>query len=258
MSEKEAPQQEKRSVFKLLWGTLIHPKDTFSYLKNDGRKAWWGAAILILLLTLAPLIAGMITAQQQLAATMMGPEMMGTSEFSVEPMYEYAPPTEPEMPTGPNLFNVIASIPGTIISWLAWGGALYLASVFLGRSSNFGQMFRVAVWTWLPYAIRGVIQTLYILLTKQQIINAGLSGFIIDKGTTAIIPPGPGELALSSILGSIDLYLLWNLVLLIIGFMVFTNLPRKKALTAILTTWALFTLLSTLPAVIGGIFTGSF
>jgi len=142
----------------------------------------------------------------------------------------------------------------TPMTWLIWGGMLYLVSVFLGRSSHFSQMFHLVVWAWVPYAIRGLVQTIVLLVTKQPVVNAGLSSLVLEPSSTVMVMPSVTQLALASVLSRVDVYLVWNLALLTLGLMVFTNLPRRKALTATLIVWAIFALLGALPALVGGMF----
>ncbi len=262
MSSDQLQEEGKRSLFKLLWGGLFKPRETFAYLKDYRKRAWWIPAILILILAVAPLIAGSVVASRQaVGSMMMGNE---TPIYAEQPIIVEGdldsdmkglpqPPVSPSA-MGPGIFRIVGAIPGTIIAWLIWGVALYSASVFLGRSSSFWQMFRLAVWAWMPYAVRGLVQTVYILTTGEQIVNPGLAGFVVDKRSPSLMPVGPGQLALASALGHVDIYLFWNLALFAVGLMAFTNLPRKKALLAVLVIWSVLTLLGVIPAVLGGVF----
>jgi len=228
MEKETATGASKKNIFALLFGVLLRPKSTFTYLKDNHKHAWWLPAILILLLTVAPLVAASRTVAP--AVPMEMEAMMGEKAMMIEgydPMMGEAPMQPPT--SGLNLFQIAGKIVGTPAAWLLWGAALYLASVFLGRSSSFGQMFRLSVWTWLPYGIRGLVQTAYILGTGETITNAGLSGFV-NQTTNAMIAPGPGQLALTSILGKVDLYMVWHLILVSLGLMSFTNLKYRKAL----------------------------
>ncbi len=262
MANDHLQQQAKRPLLGLLWGVLFRPRKTFAYLKDNRKKAWWLPAILILTLAIAPLLAGSAVASRQaIDPALMGPEGSGRvygpgpvvvvegGTGAVEP-----PPPSSSQPAGPGFFRIVGAIPGAILGWLIWGVALYSASVFLGRSSGFGHMFRLVVWAWMPYAVRGLVQTIYILASGNQIVNAGLSGFVIDKNSPSMMPVGPGTMVLASALGRIDLYLFWNLALFTLGLMAFTNLPRKKALVAVLVIWGVLTLLGVIPAMLGGIF----
>jgi hypothetical protein len=255
-TKQDTAKPVKKSVFVLLVGVLFRPKVTFGYLKDNHKKAWWLPALLILVLTAAPLWAA---ARPSSPATVMSPDKMETITSFGPRMAEEMPlesSTSVVASSGLNFLKLGGAILGTIAAWLLWGGALYLASVFLGRSSSFGQMFRLEVWTWLPYGIRGLVQTIYILMTGAPIVNAGLSGFVINQAAASPIAPGPGQLALASILGGVDVYLIWHLILISVGLMAFTGLKYRKALTAVLAIWLVFALLGIVPAIFGGMLGG--
>lgn len=256
VAKPEPAKPVKKNVFALLLGVLFRPKATFGYLKDNHKKAWWLPALLILLLTVAPLWAA---SRPSPAAQTMPPDKI-EMVTSVDPrMFEGMPPesfASAPVSSGLNVLKLGGALLGTFAAWLLWGGALYLASVFLGRSSSFGQMFRLAVWTWLPYGLRGLVQAVYILLTGEAIVNAGFSGLVIDKGVTSLIPSGPGQLALASILSRVDVFMVWHVLLVSVALMAFTSLARRKALGATLAIWIVFALVGIIPAIFGGMVSG--
>lgn len=257
-ARQEAVKPVKKNVLALLLGVLFRPKATFGYLKDNHKKAWWLPALLVMVLTVAPLWAA---SRPSPAAQTMPPDKI-EMVTSVDPRVMETEGMPPESSTsalvagGFNVLKLGGTVLGTFVGWLLWGGALYLASVFLGRSSSFGQMFRLAVWTWLPYGLRGLAQTIFMMITGEAIANAGFSGFVIDKGVTSLIPPGPGQLALASILSRVDVFMVWHVLLVSVALMAFTGLTRRKALTATLAIWIVFALVGIVPAIFGGMVSG--
>ncbi len=243
----QAPAQ--RSLPQLFWGMIARPRRTLEYLSQDGKRLWWVPALVILVLIVLPTIISPASATQTPSSS-MGMESMGPYGGAVT-METPAPST-----TSPlvGILGVAGRALSTAITWALWGGALYLASVFLGRSSTFKQMLRLTIWTWLPYGVRGVLQTVYILVSGQAITNPGLSGFVIDRSAQSLVPAGPGQIALAAILSRVDLFLVWNLFLLITGLMVTTRLTRRKSVIAVLAIWVIFSLLGVIPALAGNLF----
>lgn len=256
--------EPRKSLPGLLLGTLLRPRPTFAHLSVHQQRSWWAPAVLILLCTVLPLMAA--SAVTSAATLSMPPQANNALEKPmIVPGGGGAVVVEGEMndgyiqegpaqPTGLSILKIGGATLGLPLTWLLWGGALYLASVFLGRSSSFAQMFKMTVWSWLPYALRGLLQSVVIWVTRQPITNKGFSGYVIDAAVPQFITPGPGKLALASILGRIDIFAVWNLALLVIGLMAFTKLPRRKATTAILVIWAVFAMLSVIPSILGGMF----
>jgi hypothetical protein len=257
MTDTPVPN-EKKSLLKLLLGVLLRPRATFTYLRENQPRSWIVPALLIALCIMLPVFAG-TSASQTITDPSMNMGMPGGAVVMPEGrvIVEGGGAPMPEMPAQPlalTLLQTAGALVSLPLTWLLWGGALYLASVFLGRSSGFAPMFRLTVWTWIPYAVRGLLQAVFIWTTGQAISNKGFAGYVLDSAVPQMITPGPGKLALAGILGRVDLFLVWNLILLVIGLMAFTKLPRRKALVAVLVIWAVFALLSIVPAILGGMF----
>jgi hypothetical protein len=104
-----------------------------------------------------------------------------------------------------------------------------------------------------------MLQALFVVATGEIIKNPGLSGFATTPqplpGEFAA-PPGFGQLAFQSILGQIDLFQIWNLVLLVVAVIATARLSRRKASFITLIVWILLALARTLPALATGMLAG--
>lgn len=258
MSEANATAPERLGLPRLLWGMLVRPRATLEYLRERGGRAWWLPALLVALLVTIPiLVAAPITAQQSREAVAAVQEQFGR-EVSAEEQAQMEQAMS--IAASPLLTVVFPAVGGVVVlavGWLVWAGALYLAGMALGGRSTFGQMFRMVVWVWLPYALRGLLKTIYILASGQLIANPGLSGLVQETrpiGEIIAAPPSLGQMVLVAFLSPIDLFLIWNLILLVVGVTVATRLPRRKAALVTLGVWLLLTTLSLLPTLVGGLF----
>ena len=81
----------------------------------------------------------------------------------------------------------------------------------------------VVAWASLPFAVRDLLRVIFMLSTGHAIVSPGLSGFSASAGF------------ISQLLMRFDIFLVWNLILLIIGFGVAEGLSRGKAVTGVLT-----------------------
>lgn len=242
---------------------MRRPRHTLAHLSEQGGKKWLlMAALAMILVVLQVVIAAPITtriAQEAMAAQFeaqrgqvqeVTPEMQQQiSQFATNPVFTVV------FPSG----GAIASL---WIGWVVWAGVLHLGSTMLGGNSRFGQMWQVVVWSWFPYALRGLLQAGFILITGEVITNPGLSGLVAAEGTVTdmlIAPAAPGRLAMRTLFSGIDLFLVWNLILLSIGVMAAARLSVRKAIVITLGVWAVLTLLSVLTAVVPSLlFAGSF
>lgn len=262
----EETKSARQSILRSLWGIIVRPRATLTYFKDHGKRAWWVPAILAVLLVVAPLVvAGPITAEETREAILASQEEMAEqrgvelTDEQREQMVSYG-----ASPLITTVFPAAAGALGLIVGWLVWAGGLYLAGMALGGRSTFGTMFRTVVWTWIPFVLRGLVQTVYILASGQAIANPGLSGFVqSDRSIAELVatPPSLDQILVVSLLSRVDLFLIWHLILLIIGIKVVTQLSRRKATLVTLAVWLLLTALSLVPALVGGFFaqqTGGF
>ncbi|MEJ2748318.1 MAG: YIP1 family protein [Anaerolineae bacterium] len=271
MTTTEAASSHKPpGFFHLLIGILIRPRATLTAVKENGRRTWLiMAGIAVVLVMLPPIVSGPITARQSAEAFQQAQAQFGnqassgiTTSGGAEGSGTVAAqaPAFISSPIFTTVIPAIGKVIGLIIGWLLWSGALHLLGSMAGGRNTFGQMMQTVVWAWVPFGIRSIVQTVYIAATGQLIAHPGLSGFVASPQPAEGVlftPPSTGQLVLQSLLGRIDIYMFWNLGLLLIGIMVMGQLPRRKALGILLIIWAIFTLLSLAPSLVGGIAAGA-
>ncbi len=252
--------QQKMGLPRLLWGIVARPRATFRYLNEHGRRLWWLPALLAAVMVVLPIIvAGPI--QARLAREAVAEMQAQMSErFSAEQRQQMEQAQQiVGSPLITTVFPSITGILGLAAGWLAWAGTLYLAGMVMGGHTSFGALFRMVIWAWIPYALRGFLQSLYILFTGQLIAHPGLSGLVADNrsvGEMLQAPPTTGQLLASAFLGRIDLFLFWNLALLVVGTTVVTRLSSRKVTALVLGIWILFALISLIPTLVSSLFMG--
>jgi hypothetical protein len=240
---------------------IAHPRNTLKYLNESGRFLWWLPALLAVLMTVLPVVAGApLAAEQAREAIVASQERMAE-----QPGMELSAEQQAQMeglvasPLIIVVFPAVGAVVGLVIGWLTWSGILYLAGMVFGGRSTFGALFGAVVWTWLPYAVRGLLQTAYVLVNGQLITNPGLSGLVSGARSVeemVAAPPSLGQLALTSLLAQVDLFLFWRLTLLAVGVVVVMRLPWRKAVPIVVGIWLLLTALGLVPTLVGGLFSG--
>lgn len=253
----------------LLFGILRYPRATLQHLIELPRWPWRRMALLVLAAAILPVVATYSVTSQQAAVqfedalVLQQPAPGSDVVVWVEPPGAGMPPEE--MAPAPRLsamaglvFPGLGQLGGLALNWLLWSGVLYVIGTMMGGRNTFGQMLHMVIWTWAPFAVRGVLQAGYIWLTQQTIANPGLSGFVASETSFAGVPtlPDASTLVWRTLLGQVDIYLFWHLALIVMGLMVAARLPQRKAVTLALGSWVLLTLLSLLPAVILGSIAG--
>jgi hypothetical protein len=243
MAETAPPETKSRSgsVFGWLPGILVRPRATLVKVDQRGGASWWLPLLLSLVMAVLPLAVGApILAREARAAVVESQEQMAEQrgmEISAEQQEQIESiAANPLIIVG---FPAVLAVIGQIVGWLLWTGALYLAGIALGGRSPFGSMLRVVAWASLPVILRGVIQTVFILVFGEMIVNQGLSGFAGES------------VVLNTLLSGIDIFVIWRLILLVIGIGVVTHLSRRKSVLVTLGVWVLFTAVGLVFAYLG-------
>ena len=235
---------ESPGFFRMIWGVLAKPRATFATLRSSQSRAWILMAGLCLILVTLPLIArGAVTSQQnreQVQEQLQNQPGFAEGSGDVEQAVSLA--TSPILTI---VLPAIGSVIGRILGWLLWSGALYLLASMVGGRSNFLQVLKVVIWAWLPFALRSIVQAVYMMATQAPIANQGLSGFagmpVIDTSNPfAIEMPSTGTAVLYAFLGQIDIYLFWYLALLVLGITAVTKLSGRKSAGLVLVVWVVF------------------
>lgn len=175
------------------------------------------------------------------------------------PDFQYWPPDQQEQyyasqankanPMFIYLFPALGVLIGIWLSWFLLGSILHLALTLSGSRGSSGQAINLVAWASLPFALRFIVTALVILINKRLIASAGVSGFIAAdaEGFTAFI---------RILLTFVDIYLIWQLILLMIGSLPLTGLSRGKAWTAVFVTVLLMLVLQAVPGYVSSLLSG--
>jgi hypothetical protein len=135
---------------------------------------------------------------------------------------------------------------GLFLSWLVASAILYFSIVIAGGDAAFNSVFATLPWTWLPFALRDVVQTGWVLYRNSLVANPGLS-YLVSTGK----PTEDAANLLYNALGRVDLFTLWHLVLVFVVLRVLPRFSKGKALVLVLLYAALSVGLRLLPVLLG-------
>ncbi len=260
MSTAEIQNTPIPGFWRTVWGFLRHPRRTFEAQRERPSRAWWWMAALALIAVLLPVLTSApISARIAREAMQKNIETIREQNPGITPEQETQMLNISANPLFTTVLPGVAAVIGAVLGWLVWSGALHLFSTMMGGGETFGQMWRVVVWSQLPLALRGLLQSIYIAATGQLIANPGLSGLVsqsasVDESVQQFMsaPPSTGRMVLQAFLGKIDLFLLWNLALLAIGVSVTARLSGRKAALLIIMVWLALTALALVPVLLSG------
>lgn len=201
---------------------LFRPRQVFREMASESRATW---STPMLLLTLTAILVVIVAGYLNSRAAMMG-------EIQLPPDWEF---WTPEMQSnfmqaqqatqGPvfmYIMPMIGSLTGLWIGWLLLAGLLHFGSTLLGGRGSMQSALNIVAWASLPFAVRDILRIVFMLSAGHTIVNPGLSGFVPTAGFV------------SQLLTRLDIFLIWHVILMVIGFALIDALPRAKAVTGVL------------------------
>ncbi len=211
------------TVVQGLVGILIRPRATFEAMRHARRTHWW-----LVLVLMAAATALLIYATAQARANLF---------TGVVPLEGLEPPAGIEAPQGvgpssstsilATILPAIMGIAGVVIGYIVCVVVIFGMGLAMGGKATFKQLLPVAVWSTLPLVVRKVIQAAASLVTGRMAV-AGFSG-LFTMAERVSMP------LLYTLLEQLDVYLVWNLVLLGIGVATTSRLKASKAVVIVLT-----------------------
>jgi hypothetical protein len=211
-----------RFDFSRLFKILLRPREVFQSIAAEARPTWRTPMLAWSLTTILVVILGgymKINAAQ-------------TGEVALPPDWQYWSPDmqdnymqAQQTAQSPVLVYVLPLTGALIGLWLGWlilAGLLHLGSTLLGGRGAMSSALNVAAWAGVPLIVRDVLRTIFVLVAGRAIQSAGLSGFVTGVGMVA------------QLLARLDLFLIWNIILLVIGIQVADSLPKGKAIAGVL------------------------
>lgn len=220
-------------------GVLFRPRRVFEAIAAQAHGTWLTPMILLTLTALAQvLIAGWL---KQQAALIAGPTLPPDFQYySPEMQAQFMQAAQATSgPVFVYVFPAVIALGGVWIGWLLVSGLLHLVVTLLGGRGDTGYAFNLVAWCSLPFAIRDLVRAGAMLASRQLISSPGLSGFAAQD-------PGGEATYLAALLSLVDIYLLWHILLLIVGVRVGNNLSASKAVGGVIFTIVLVTTLQSL------------
>ncbi len=227
---------------------FFKPRTTLQKV-TEQEKGVWLAPLLILavMAVIVVLVAGPIRQQ----AAMMGNNLPADFEYWMPEEQERYLASQASM-TGPAfmyIFPALGALAGIVVRWFLMGSVLHIVLTLAGSRSSNTAALNLVSWASLPYALRSVVQIVGMLVSRSVISKSGLSGFISAEA-------GGFGLFMGALLAFVDIYLIWQVVLMLTGVVPMSRLAKGKAwaltLVAVLLVLALFAL----PGFIGARFSG--
>ena len=213
-------QAPRRFDFPQILAILIRPSQAFSSMTSDKHGTWLTPLLtLTLSAILVVLVGGYIKTQTALGGAV---ELPPDWEYWTPDMQQSFMDAQ-QTAQGPVVNYVLPMVGALVTLWLGWAvfsGIMRLISTLLGGRGSMQSALNVVGWASVPFILRDVLRALFVLTTSHEIVGPSLSGFA-DPGF------------LYHFLSRVDLFFIWNIFLLGLGFSIVDGLPKQKSFVGV-------------------------
>lgn len=221
---------------------FFKPRATLEKVSSQ-EKGVWLTPLLILctLAVIAVLVAGPIRQQ----AALSGGNLPADFQYWLQEEQDRYLASQASMngPVSLYVFPALGALAGIFIRWFLLGSVLHLILTLAGSRSSNTSALNLVGWASLPLALRSVVQIIGMLTSRSLISKPGLSGFAAADATGAAAFFGAA-------LALVDLYLIWQIILLLVGVVPMSRLAKGKAWVLTLVAVLILLALSALPGFI--------
>jgi len=221
MTESALSSPAKKLDFARIFSALFQPHRTFAEIAAEAGASWLTP---MLALSVSAALAVFVSGYFKARAAMMG-------EVQLPPDWQYWTPDmqnnymqaqqATQSPVFVYIIPLVLSLAGLWFGWLILSGLLHLGSTLLGGRGSIGGALNIASWASLPFLARDLLRIIFMLLAGHIIVSPGLSGFA-------------NGIFLAKLFAQVDIFFVWNVILLVIGFSLADGLPKNKATIGVL------------------------
>ncbi len=213
-------------LWSLFWDVLTAPRRAFEHLAQGPSRSWWLPALLALVLPIVQVAFSVDLLAEQARKSML-------QQLSAMPPDQAeaarAAMTRLMQPAFILVTSFLSLVVALAVAWIFAMIILYFGIALLGRPVKAGVLWPAVAWSWLPLALRSVVQSAWVLYSGTLMVNQGLS-FLVATGD----PTQDSKNPLYMLASQVDLFNLWHLVLIYLLLRVVGKLGRGSAIFVLL------------------------
>jgi len=220
---------QKPGSFQRIAGVLTSPSETFASIV---RQPDWVIPLVVILVV--SLIGGIIFAQR----VDFGAPIREAMEQNPNMPADQA---ERAVKIGSSVAKIFAycSPVLSVVGLLVISGVLLLACRLMGGEGNFLQAFSVTVYGWMPGLIKSILMII-IIVAKPGVSALDLPTLV--RSNLAFLVTMKDHPMLFTVLASLDVFTVWLLALIIIGFAYVSKFSKSKTAAIVISLWVVATL----------------
>lgn len=225
-----APPAEKPNSFQRIIGVLFSPNETFASI---ARQPDWVVPLVIILVV--SMVSGIVFAQR----VDFGAPMREAMEQNKNISAEQAERTIRIASAAAKVFSYCAPVI-SLIFMLIIAGVLLLAFRVMGGEGDFRQAFSVSAYAWMPGILKSIIVTA--IIAARGATATELPTLL--RSNLAFLVPLKQNPLVFALLSKLDVFTIWILALMIIGFAFVSRFSKAKSAAVVISLWIVATLLS--------------
>ena len=216
--------------FQRVIGVLFSPNETFASI---ARQPDWIVPLALILVV--SLIAGIVFAQR----VDFGAPVRDAIEQNKNMSPEQAERTVRIASAAAKVF-AYCSPAVSLIFLLIISGFLLLAFRVMGGEGDFRQAFSVTCYSWMPGLIKSIIIT---AIVAARSVSAADIATVLRSNLGFLVPMKQNPL-LFTLLTKLDIFSIWLIALLVIGFSFVSRFSKAKSAAIVISLWVVATVLS--------------
>lgn len=223
----------EQSSFGRLAGVLVSPAKTF---KAISEKPTWAVALVVLIVI--GLVSGIMMSGKidwaNVTRESMEAQNRDIPEEQIEKIIDFQEKAGPALMIGGSLVAQPAV-------YMLLAVVFMVVFKMLGGELNFLCSFSVVLHSMMPRAVMSLL-SIPVILSKDEFGFEELQdGSVLTSNLGAFAPEGAGP-AVVAVLSSIDLFSLWALTLLVIGYGVVARVSKGAAAGGVIALWVVYVL----------------
>ena len=239
----EFVNEPRPNPFARLAGALFSPVETFASI---ARRPDWLVPLLLIIVVLTA--STLIIAPRMDIEGMIREQLAGRKDVSQEQI-----DSSIRMMTKIRPLTTVFQVAVSPVFVLAVAGVFFIALQMFGGEAKFPQILSVTAYAWIPILIQRILVTA-LVLPRAHLRPEKLAG-ILKSNLSAFIPTGKNP-ALFAMFSMLDVFTIWTLILMIIGYTAASRLKRGTVAAIVLTVWIVSVLVFAGMAGIGGMMQG--
>ena len=240
-TELDTSVKNRKSPWLFNWipAILIRPRATIQMINKEQKHIWLTPLVVLSMLVILVVVIAAPIRRNAIQMGLTTPPDFQYYSADQQAQFYNAQATQTS-PLFMYVFPILFSLVAIWLSWFILGSVLHLALTLSGSRALSIKSYNMVGWSMVPLGVRSTVQIIAMIITRSTINGAGLSGLVSAEatGVTAY---------LAALLGLIDIFFIWHIVLLIMGTRDYSGLARKKALSATLISLFIFMIIFALP-----------